>query len=145
MSKRLASQRNAMPGAAEYAAWLGRLKEEVHRTRLAASLSVNRELILLYWRLGRSILPQQTAAGWGTKVIDRLAGDLRQSFPEMAGFSSRNLKYMRTFAAAWPDEAIVQQVVALLPRLHCANDGNAARRFARGAANVRTAGILAGG
>jgi predicted nuclease of restriction endonuclease-like (RecB) superfamily len=56
--------------------------------------------------------------GWGAKVIDRLAADLRSAFPEMRGFSARNLKYMRAFAEAWPEESIVQQLAAQIPWFH---------------------------
>jgi hypothetical protein len=61
------------------------------------------------------ILERQQRAGWGAKVIDRLAADLNEAFPDMRGFSPRNLKYMRAFAAAWPDRAMVQQVAARIP------------------------------
>jgi predicted nuclease of restriction endonuclease-like (RecB) superfamily len=79
---------------------------------------VNQELVLLYWSIGRDILVRQENEGWGARVIDRLAADLRRDFPEMTGLSARNLKYMRAFAAAYPDRAIVQQVVAQLPWGH---------------------------
>jgi predicted nuclease of restriction endonuclease-like (RecB) superfamily len=74
-------------------------------------LAVNRELILFYWRLGRDILERQEQAGWGAKVIERLANDLHHEFPDVKGFSRTNLLYMRAFAEAWPDEAFVQQAV----------------------------------
>ena len=80
----------------------------------AAMLTVNRELVLLYWQIGREILLQQDAQGWGARVIDRLSQDLRQAFPGMKGFSARNLKCMRAFAEAWSDAQFVQQVVAQL-------------------------------
>lgn len=73
---------------------------------------------MLYWGIGKEILTRQKAEGWGAKVIDQLAKDLHQAFPDMQGFSPRNLKYMRALAEAWPDEAIVQQVVAQLPWGH---------------------------
>jgi predicted nuclease of restriction endonuclease-like (RecB) superfamily len=79
---------------------------------------VNRELILFYWQLGRDILERQNQAGWGAKIIDQLAKDLRQEFPEVRGFSRTNLLYMRAFAEAWPDESIVQQLVGQLPWGH---------------------------
>jgi predicted nuclease of restriction endonuclease-like (RecB) superfamily len=94
------------------------LKARIRDARLRAAVSVNRELILLYSEIGRDILLRQSAEGWGTAVIDRLARDLRRDFPDMAGLSSRNLKYMRAFAEAWPDPAIVQQLVAQLPWGH---------------------------
>ena len=75
-------------------------------------------MVLLYWQIGRDILNRQERENWGAKVIDRLAGDLKRAFPDMKGFSPRNLKYMRAFAEAWPDEAIVQQLVAQIPWGH---------------------------
>lgn len=94
------------------------IKERVRSARVRAAIAVNRELIELYWGIGREILRRQEDEGWGAKVIDRLAHDLRVEFPDMTGLSSRNLKYMRSFAEAWPDEAIVQQVAAQLPWFH---------------------------
>src|SRR5262249_12643655 len=101
-----------------YDAFLSDLKERIRRTQVRAALAVNRELVLLYWNVGRDILAQQQQHGWGAKVIDRLAADLHHAFPEAQGFSPRNLKYMRAFAQAWPEEAIVQQVAAQIPWFH---------------------------
>jgi len=98
-----------------YAAWLSALKTRIRETRLRAALAVNSELIGLYWRIGRDILERQARDGWGAKVVDRLAADLRAEFPDSRGFSSANLRYMRAFADAWPDPAIVQRVVGKLP------------------------------
>ena len=72
----------------------------------------------LYWRIGSEIINRQTQQGWGAKVIDQLATDLRAEFPEMRGLSPRNMKYMRAFAQAWPDEAIVHQLGAQIPWKH---------------------------
>lgn len=101
-----------------YSAFFSNLKRKIAEARHRAGLSVNRELILLYWNIGRDILDRQEREGWGAKIIDRLAGDLGRAFPEMTGLSARNLKYMRAFAEAWPDSEFVQQVVALLPWGH---------------------------
>jgi predicted nuclease of restriction endonuclease-like (RecB) superfamily len=101
-----------------YAQWLAELKEKIQTAQLRASLAVNRELVLLYWQIGREILQRQNREGWGTKVIDRLAHDLRVAFPGMKGFSPRNLKYMRSFAEAWPENSFVQQAAAQLPWFH---------------------------
>jgi predicted nuclease of restriction endonuclease-like (RecB) superfamily len=101
-----------------YAELLEELKGRIRNARLKASLAVNRELVVLYWTIGRDILRRQDQEGWGTKVIDQLSRDLRKSFPDVTGFSARNLKYMRALAAAWPDEAVVQQAVAQLPWGH---------------------------
>ncbi len=94
------------------------LKERIRSTQVKAALAVNQELVLLYWQIGREILQRQQNEGWGTKVVDRLARDLKIEFPEMTGFSPRNLKYMRTFAETYPDEAIVHQLGAQIPWKH---------------------------
>ncbi|MHC1578455.1 MAG: DUF1016 N-terminal domain-containing protein [Dehalococcoidia bacterium] len=101
-----------------YAKFLAGLKERIRTARLKAALSANKELIILYWEIGRSILKRQRDEGWGTKVIDRLAHDLRQEFPDMKGFSARNLLFMRSFAEAFPDETIVKQIVSQIPWGH---------------------------
>jgi len=100
--------------ATGYDDFLVDLKARVRAAQTKAALSVNRELVLLYWQIGRDLLARQKEAGWGAKVIDRLANDLKTAFPEMKGFSPRNLKYMRAFAEAWPDELIVQAPLAQL-------------------------------
>lgn len=97
-----------------YAPLLADLKARVRAAQVKAALSVNRELILLYWHIGREILRAQKAEGWGTKVVERLAKDLAAEFPEMSGFSARNLKYMRAFVEEWVPTEIVQQPVARL-------------------------------
>jgi len=101
-----------------YADWLADLKARIHGAQQRAALAVNRELVLLYWQIGRDILARQAEQGWGAKVIERLSQDLRAAFPQMKGFSPRNLKYMRAFAEAWPDEEFVQQAAAQLPWGH---------------------------
>src|SRR5579884_1539274 len=101
-----------------YEALLQDLKQRIQSAQLRASVSVNRELVLLYWSIGREILLRQAQENWGTKVIDRLADDLKRAFPSMKGFSPRNLKYMRALAEAWPDEQFVQQAVAQIPWGH---------------------------
>jgi predicted nuclease of restriction endonuclease-like (RecB) superfamily len=102
----------------EYGTWLADLKQRIHSAQQRAVLSVNRELILLYWQIGRDILERQLAQGWGAKVIDQLAKDLTAVFPDMKGFSRRNLLYMRSFAEQWPDPEFVQQAVAQIPWGH---------------------------
>ena len=103
---------------ADYGQWLADIKNRVLTARQRAALAVNAELVSLYWHIGRDILQRQATQGWGSKVIDRLGRDLREAFPEMKGFSTRNLKYMRAFAEAWTDFEIVQQVAAQLPWFH---------------------------
>lgn len=101
-----------------YAHWLAELKTRIASARQRAVLSVNQEQIRLYWQIGRDILDRQRKQGWGSKVIDRLASDLKDSFPDIKGFSSRNLKYMRAFAESCPDGLIGQQPAAQLPWFH---------------------------
>jgi predicted nuclease of restriction endonuclease-like (RecB) superfamily len=97
-----------------YAPLLADLKARMRAAQERAAVSVNRELILLYWHIGREILRAQKAEGWGTRVVERLAKDLAVEFPEMAGFSTRNLKRMRTFAEAYTVIEIVPQPAAQL-------------------------------
>jgi predicted nuclease of restriction endonuclease-like (RecB) superfamily len=101
-----------------YAALLKDIKERVRTAQLRAALAVNRDLILLYWSIGRDISSRFDTEGWGTKVIDRLAKDLGTEFPGVEGFSPRNLRYMRSFAEAWPESEILQQLIAKLPWGH---------------------------
>ena len=98
----------------DYPAWLADLKSRVEQARRRAALSVNRELVSLYWQIGRDIIERQDRQGWGAKVVDQLARDLRAAFPDMRGFSPRNLKYMRALAEAWPSGEFVQQAAAQL-------------------------------
>jgi predicted nuclease of restriction endonuclease-like (RecB) superfamily len=107
----------ALP-ASSYEEWLQSLKERITGAQARAVLAVNRELVLLYWQIGREILDRQRRHGWGAKVVDRLARDLRRAFPDQKGFSPRNLKYMRAFAEAWPDESFVQEVLAQMTWYH---------------------------
>lgn len=104
------TRRQTLPDT--YPVLLQELKQRIRESQLRAAVSVNRELVLLYWRIGRDILVRQQRENWGAKVIDRLAADLKKSFPEMKGFSPRNLKYMRAFAGARPEEEFVQEVLA---------------------------------
>ncbi len=102
----------------DYRRWLAELKQRVERTRLRAVTSVNCELVTLYWQIGREILDRQQRQGWGAGVVDRLARGQKAAFPDMRGFSPRNLKYMRSLAQAWPDAEFVQQPAAQLPWFH---------------------------
>jgi predicted nuclease of restriction endonuclease-like (RecB) superfamily len=77
----------------DYPAFVADLRERIRAAQVRASLAVNRELVLLYWQIGRELLSRQQQEGWGAKVVERLSRDLRLAFPEMTGLSSRNLKY----------------------------------------------------
>jgi len=99
----------------DYVDFLAQMKWRIGRERLKAVLGANVAQTLLYWEVGQGILQKQQKAGWGAKVIDRLAYDLKAAFPEMKGFSARNLKYMRKFAEAWPEREFVQRIIAQIP------------------------------
>jgi predicted nuclease of restriction endonuclease-like (RecB) superfamily len=105
-----------MPGW--YPELLASIVQRVAVGRRRAIAAANQELVATYWAIGRDILDRQEAEGYGTKVIDRLSADLRREFPEVRGFSPRNLKYMRAFASAWPDVKVVQAPLAQLPWYH---------------------------
>ena len=119
---------------ADYAEWLSQLKRDITQSQQRAALSVNAELVQLYGRIGRDILQRQSAQGWGAKVIDRLAQDLKDAFPDMRGFSSRNLKYRAFFAQHCPDGQFGPQPAAQLPWFHIVTlltqvDGSADREW----------------
>ena len=99
----------------DYARTLGDIKQRIQSERVRVVLAASSALVGLYWDIGQMLLARQEHAGWGAKVIDRLAADLAAAYPDMKGFSPRNLKYMRAFAAAWPEPSIVQRLVARLP------------------------------
>ena len=86
----------------------------VKNARVRFVTQANIGMIELYWEIGNDILHRQNTEGWGAKVIDRLSKDLKEAFPEMNGFSPRNLGNMKKFAATWSDSVILQQVVAKL-------------------------------
>jgi predicted nuclease of restriction endonuclease-like (RecB) superfamily len=89
------------------------LKQKIRLAQLRAVLTVNAELLGIYHDIGRTISEQEKGAGWGAKIIDKLARDLNAEFPEMKGFSTRNLRYMREFFEAYPFP-ILQPLVAKL-------------------------------
>jgi predicted nuclease of restriction endonuclease-like (RecB) superfamily len=104
-----------MPDEGSYSVFLNDVKTRIRSAQISAAISVNQEMTLLYWHIGREILLRQEQQGWGSKVINRLSQDWKREFPDMKGFSRSNLKYMRAFAEAWPDFQIGQQVLANLP------------------------------
>jgi predicted nuclease of restriction endonuclease-like (RecB) superfamily len=101
-----------------YADWLTQLKGDIAQARQRAALAVNAELVQLYHRIGAEIRQRQQVNAWGAKVIERLARDLSDAFPDIRGFSSRNLKYMAFFAQHCPNGLFGQQPAAQLPWFH---------------------------
>jgi predicted nuclease of restriction endonuclease-like (RecB) superfamily len=116
--------------ADNYNSLLNDLKSEIEKAKLKVALTVNSQLLELYWKMGHNILVKQRQEGWGAKVIDRLASDLSSLYPDMRGISPRNLKYMRAFAEAYTEfvqaspaqiqstNSIVQVPLAQLPWYH---------------------------
>ena len=98
-----------------YLQFIEEIKKEILKQRVSVVMNANTSMICLYWNIGRAILEKQQKEGWGTKVIDRMSKDLKRAFPEMSGFSPRNINYMRKFAQCWVDYEIVQRVVAQIP------------------------------
>ena len=98
-----------------YLQFIEEIKKEIQKQRVSVVMNANTSMICLYWNIGRAILKKQEEEGWGAKVIDRMSKDLKIAFPEMSGFSPRNIKYMRKFAQCWGDYEIVQRVVAQIP------------------------------
>lgn len=99
----------------DYLQFIEEIIKEIKKQRISTILNANSDMICLYWNIGKAILKKQGEEGWGTRVIDRMAKDLKDEFPDMSGFSPRNIKYMRKFAECWPDFEIVQRVVAQIP------------------------------
>ena len=118
LSKAIESTAPAASLPGWYGDLLGAVSGHVSTGRRRALASVNSELVQTYWRIGREILDRQHDEGYGHRVIERLSSDLRSTFPDAKGFSPRNLRYMRSFADAWPSLEILQRSVALLPWRH---------------------------
>jgi predicted nuclease of restriction endonuclease-like (RecB) superfamily len=101
-----------------YIEWVKDIKERIRSAQQKAVFAANSAMLAMYWQIGRDILERQHLQGWGSKVVDRLAGDLCREFPEIKGFSATNLKYMRRFAEECPNYKIGQQPVDQLPWSH---------------------------
>ena len=101
---------------ADYAVTLQEIKSHLRGARVRAVLAANPIVIESYWQTGKIILARQQQAAWGAKIIDRLAADLQEAFPDMSGLSSRNLLSMKLFAEAFPDGLIAKQLVSQLGR-----------------------------
>ena len=103
----------------DYPAFLSELKERIRTAQIRAALAVNSELVLLYHEIGHDIADRQAQQGWGDKVLDRLAADLKTAFPGIEGFSRRSLYRMRAFYLAYKDRPeFVSQVAAQIPWFH---------------------------
>lgn len=98
----------------DFNSFVKELKQKILLSQQQAIKAVNYELVLLYWDIGNSIILNQKQQGWGAKIVENLSSELKKSFPNMSGFSSRNLKYMRQFADTYQDKTFVQEVLAQL-------------------------------
>jgi predicted nuclease of restriction endonuclease-like (RecB) superfamily len=112
--------------ADEYKHFIQEIKQRIQTAQIKAAVTVNREMLLLYWDLGQSILQKQKAASWGDGFLKQMSKDLQDEFPEMKGFSERNLKYMRQWVHFWSthpaltsdtDPEFGQQVVAQITQI----------------------------
>ena len=127
MQKKLTTQPPRLPS--DYASFLSGLKERIRSAQVGAALSVNRELILLYWDLGRAIVQAQAEKGYGNAVVERIVADLHQAFPAIKGFSPRNVWRMRAFYLSWTESAKNERQGAtglareILPQLVAELDG----------------------
>ena len=81
----------------QYSTLLSEIKERIRSRQVRAALAVNKEMLLLYWEIGRVLVQRQDMEGWGAKVLGRLAADIKSELPEVKGFSERNLKRMTQF------------------------------------------------
>lgn len=104
--------------SSRYGELLKEIKEKIRISQIKAALSVNQELIKLYWEIGNAVFEKQEEEGWGAKTIEKLGKDLKSAFPSMRGFSLTNLKYMVQFAKEYPEFSISQQVVGQIPWGH---------------------------
>lgn len=103
-----------------YKHFLTDIKDRLKSAQIRASMAVNTELVKFYWELGRDLLAKQKHHQWGSKFLDQFSHDMRQAFPEMQGFSKRNLEYMRRFAQLYPKIEFTKQLVSQLPWGHIA-------------------------
>jgi len=120
-----------------YIQLLSELKKKIRQAQQRAALSVNTEMLVLYWSIGNDISTKMKEAGWGAKIVNQISKDLKTEFPEMNGFSPRNLRYMRSFCEAYPDflqadlaksdETILQPAAAKLE-----NADNQSNKFVQG-------------
>ena len=128
--KEMIVRTEALPS--DYGQWIQAVKDRVRSAQLRTMVAVNVEQLLLYWDIGHDILERRKNEGWGAKVIQKMSEDLRCEFPANNGFSVRNLKYMRAFAAAWPNRKLIVQAplaqlawysqIALLEKLKTEED-----------------------
>jgi len=102
----------------DYRSFFKDIKEKIQQSRYRAMKEVNRELIVLYWDIGKSIVEKQEELSWGKSVVETLSKDLQDEFPGIHGFSSRNLWLMRSFYLEYKDDTKLQPLVAEISWTH---------------------------
>ncbi|MFH1831499.1 MAG: DUF1016 N-terminal domain-containing protein, partial [bacterium] len=117
LTRKMISQKSDNLVPKEYAKFLEQLKKDIQQAQLQAALAVTKELIMLYWRTGKSLSEKISREKWGAKTIEQLANDIQTSFPDVSGFSVRNLVYMRKFADCY-QESIYAAAAAQIPWGH---------------------------
>ena len=105
-------------GSRDYARFLKDIRSRIQSAQISAARAVNRELVGLYREIGRMIVERQEQLGWGKSVVERLSSDIRKAFPDMKGFSTQNLWYMRQFFVEYREHANLQQLVGEIPWGH---------------------------
>ena len=100
----------------DYIIWLKEIKSKIKNSQIKAALSANRELISLYWYLGNEIIEKQKNSNWGSNFIDQFSKDLKKDFPDVGGFSPKNLRYCRAFYNFYTKDSNWQQIVAILKK-----------------------------
>ncbi len=104
-----------LAGNSEFKSWVSQLKKDIRSAQVKAAIKVNTELLRLYWRMGSDICEKQKSATWGDGWLKELSRELMAEFPDMKGFSHRNLKYIRQWYGFYNQQLIIgQQVVAQL-------------------------------
>lgn len=95
-----------------YEALFAEIKQRVAEAQIKTATAANAQMLLLYWQMGNDILQNQQTKGWGAKIIDQLSADLKKEFPQLKGFSTRNLKYMRKFAENY-SSSVIQHLILI--------------------------------
>jgi len=109
---------NSLGKQGDYPRLLTEIKERIRSAQYEALKAVNKELVGLYWDIGRIIVERQETEGWGKSVVKRLSADLRQEFPGVSGFSVQNLWYMRQFYSEYHDNERLQPLVGEIAWAH---------------------------
>ncbi len=118
MKKQLKKKDKSLHLDKDYKSFLSDIKDRLKTAQIRAALAANSELIKFYWELGTDLIEKQKAFKWGERFLEQFSHDMRQEFPEMQGFSKRNLEYMRRFALLYPKIEFAKQPVSQLPWGH---------------------------